>query len=77
MACCDCSGTIINIDKISIVNNNIKEINARPGSVGIDKILVRLIETPTNINPVKVAAAPAVAKKKSCPLVNIHNYIFQ
>ena len=42
------------------------EIDARAGSVGIDSILDRLIETLTNMRPVSAAEALAAATKKSC-----------
>ena len=69
----DCPGTRNNIDKITIVNNKINEINARSGNVGVERIFDKLIETPTNISPVKAAAAPAVATKKSFHSLNLIN----
>ena len=51
---------------IRMVKSRIIEIDALSGNVGVDKILLRLIETPTKINPVNAAEAPAVATKKSC-----------
>jgi len=60
----DCNGTRNNIDRISIVSNRQREINARSGNAFTDKIFVRLIDTPTKINPVNAADAPAFAIKK-------------
>jgi hypothetical protein len=42
------------------------EMDALSGKVGIDNILFRFMDTPTKINPVSAAEAPAVATKKSC-----------
>jgi hypothetical protein len=47
-----------------MLSSNISDSNARSGSAGIDNILERLIEAPTKINPVKVAADSAIAAKK-------------
>ena len=60
----DWPGTSDNEDIIKMVIKSIKDSNARVGSVGTDNIFERLIDTPTKISPVKVAAAPAVATKK-------------
>jgi hypothetical protein len=45
-------------------NISINEPSARPGNWGKESIRVRLIETPTNIKPAKVAAALALTIKK-------------
>jgi hypothetical protein len=60
----DCLGTSSSIENISMVNSNNIEINALSGNAGMDKTFARLIDKPTNNNPVKVAAAPAVAAKR-------------
>jgi hypothetical protein len=39
------------------------DISARLGRVLVARIFTRLIETPTNINPVRAAAAPAAEIK--------------
>ena len=67
----DCAGTSINDETTRMLSNKNKESNARSGNLGNESILVILIETPTNINPVSAAAEPAVATKKSC-----HSFIF-
>jgi hypothetical protein len=60
----DCLGTSKKRDTINIASNKSREIKALLGKAAIDSILARLIDTPTNINPVSAAAAPAVATKK-------------
>ena len=62
---CVCCGTKNKMDEIKIVSNRTREIKALFGSVAIDKIFARLMETPTKIKPVNAAAEPAVAAKKS------------
>jgi hypothetical protein len=39
------------------------EISASSGKIASDKILCRLMETPTKINSARIAVAPALAKK--------------
>ena len=55
-------GTSKRTEKIKIINNKIKATEALITRSGNDNICVRLMEIPTKINPVKVAAAAAVAK---------------
>jgi hypothetical protein len=62
----DCCGINRTIEIIRMLISRINESKARPGSFGMDNILARLIETPTNINPVNAAEAPAVATNRSC-----------
>lgn len=62
----DCWGMSMTREKIKIANKKSNASKARSGTVGNDKILVRLMETPTKMRPVKVAAAPAEATNKSC-----------
>jgi hypothetical protein len=56
-----CPGTSKRIENVNIESNSIIETSALFGSVGKDKIFVKLIDTPTKISPVKAAAAPATA----------------
>ena len=65
-----CLGTRHSAAIIKTVSSNKSDSNARPGIEGMDNILARLMETPTNISPVKAAAAPAMATKKS-----LHSFI--
>ena len=60
----DCPGTSSSEDTTRIVSNIIKARSARLGKLGMDNILVKLIETPTKIKPSRAAEAPTSAIKK-------------
>src|SRR5271170_2897020 len=61
-----CLGIRNIIDTSSIVIRKINERSARSGKLGMDRILLRLIDTPTKIRPVRAAADPPVVTNKSC-----------
>jgi hypothetical protein len=53
-----------NTDITQTFSSNIKAPSARDAILGMDNIRTKLMDTPTNINPVKVAAADATDEKK-------------
>src|SRR6266699_4846996 len=65
----DCPGTSTSEDTIRIVNKTISDCNARFGNLGIDKILVKLMERPTKMRPTRAAEAATSAAKKVSQLV--------
>ena len=61
-----CPGTSKREETIKTATKSRRAAKARLGSRGVDKILLKLMDTPTNVNPLKVAAAPNWAEKKPC-----------
>jgi len=53
-----------NKELTTTVSNNIMATKARDAILGISKMRLRLMDTPTNISPVNVAEDSATAEKK-------------